>query len=351
MAESLPRLLRLEGQQSFVLDYEHCPVRFSLAPGSSDIVEEFMTGIPPMGESDVKCTRWFHLYGDGIAHSVDGDFLAILLLDHERCLRDREDCPRTCVYRMEFHGNEAAAPGPGSKRTRDGKTCRKRTMEFVHIPLLYESLKAAFRQCAGTGRLRNSHEPHYMEMLSCLIGLTGTDFSRNLPLLGVRKIWDMLSDKDVWPGVLHAFNVGSRSLDVEDCCNRLIARMYYEAYRKHISGVEVSLASVLHAISHAPKLSERTKKLMPAHGRVSTTVRNVNWLLLYWRCAQAPRDGATGDWLHEEACPDPVCEVRTAPPPAPRRAPTRGRPMTFCGQDYGFKAAPSRKNAVAWLDS
>lgn len=57
-----------------------------------------MTDIPPMGECDVKFTRWGRAYGDMIAHSVDGDFLPIALIEHERNLRE-VGCP-PCTWHV-----------------------------------------------------------------------------------------------------------------------------------------------------------------------------------------------------------------------------------------------------------
>ena len=45
--------------------------------------KEYMQ-LPPMGENDIKFTRFCEMYGDCVAHSVDGDYLPIALMEHER---------------------------------------------------------------------------------------------------------------------------------------------------------------------------------------------------------------------------------------------------------------------------
>jgi hypothetical protein len=78
-----------------------------------------------MGENDVKFTRFARLYGDCIAHSVDGDYIPIALMEHERqvMLHGRDKDPtRIAIYRLEFNMTPASARPKliGAKRTADG---------------------------------------------------------------------------------------------------------------------------------------------------------------------------------------------------------------------------------------
>lgn len=260
IVETLPDMLALDAGQALIIDYENCPVQFRRSAPGGKLEQVFMVDVPPLGECDIKCTRWFRLYGDGIAQSVDGDFLPIALLEHEsqvRELRGTSGAPtRMAVYRLEFNTKDPESSG--KKRAADGAAKgdaaekRRRAMEFVNIPLLYESMCSAIRQCAGTGRVQTSHDARYMEMLACLIGLTGTDFTRNLPLLGVRKVWDMLPGRDVWSGIVQAYDTELLCLDVPSARDQLVGRMYYETYRKHIDGPARNLSATLLALQKTP---------------------------------------------------------------------------------------------------
>jgi hypothetical protein len=78
-----------------------------------------------MGENDIKFTRFARIYGDCIAHSVDGDYLPIALMEHERqvMLHGRDKDPtRIAIYRLEFNMTPASARPKlvGAKRTADG---------------------------------------------------------------------------------------------------------------------------------------------------------------------------------------------------------------------------------------
>ena len=74
------------------------------------------------------------------------------------------------------------APGEGAakKRKEAGGKPAGKEYEYVNVHLLYTALRSATLQCVG-----RVHMPtlvgHEMAMLTCLIALTGTDFSRGLP--------------------------------------------------------------------------------------------------------------------------------------------------------------------------
>lgn len=172
--------------------------------------------------------------------------------------------------------------------------------------------------------MQDRYASHYMQVLACLIGLTGTDFTRNLPLVGVKKIWGMLAERGMWDGILQSFDMQESTLDPGEAGDRFIARIYLENYSKHVSGVPSSLESVLCALSSCSKLSDRTKTLLPSDERVRVTIRNINWLLKYWMCQQPCRKDSSAEWM--DPCPDPVT------------------------LNFGFGMNPSRKNAVVWAD-
>ena len=68
-----------------------------------------------------------------------------------------------------------------------------------------------------------------------------------------------------------------------------MACIYAAKYATHVSGTPASLNHVFEALHHS-KLSQRTRDSLPSVGRVVCTVRNVNWLLRYWREASVVPD-------------------------------------------------------------
>lgn len=373
VVETLPDLIGLARGQKFIIDYESCPIEFTLDATTNKVVQDFMLDVPPMGECDVKFTRWFRRFGDGVAYSVDGDFIPIALMNYEAELRAlgaqqqasvlgnitdgtqqqmmslsfRNGRPaRICILRLEFGAgkdeDEDEVGVVGNKRALQGSLRQQaggrggvenpkkkkggRPMEYVCIPLLYESLFIVFRQMSGTGyNSRMSHDTRFMEMLACLIGLTGTDFTRNLPYVGVKKLWDTLSKPSVWSALLRSYDVDSNVLDRWSACNMFVSRVYSDVYSRHVPTPSDCLETTLRSIKSSGKISDRTKNMLPSVPRVDTTTRNINWLLLYWRCQEPQRDpNNTSVWLYNTACPDPVCE------------------------EYGF--ARKKGGAVQWLE-
>jgi hypothetical protein len=179
----------------------------------------------------------------------------------------------------------------------------------------------------------NSHDGHRMKIMACLIGLTGTDFTRSLPHLSPAKIWESLNNKTVWFGLLRAFDYQTGCLLVKDTCDAFVAALYKDNFAKHTNGSS-SLVSVFSSLQSS-KLADRTKSQLPSVARIETTVKNINWLLIYWNCVSpipsvVPLTQAEIDtvpiWDHTGCFPDAVVP------------------------EYGFKRV-KQAGAVQWLDS
>lgn len=290
----------LRAGQHLVIDFAGCPVHYSFDSSNNKISHEYMTDVAPNGECDIKFTRWARCFGDMIAHSVDGDFLLISLMEHERQLHELQAVPaRIAVYRMEYNMDKTPASGKRKKddnadvqqakiakdakgrlvTTQTGTTAStqskpRRTYEYVNIPLLYRVISDAMRQCSPSEISTGAYREQYMRIFACLVGLTGTDFSRGLPHLGPKKVWEMLSDKQVWPGLMRSYNLHTKQLVPGDMCDYFIAHLYRDKFSKHAQGE--TLADVLDSLQRS-KLAERTKSQLPSLARCDVTCRNVNW--------------------------------------------------------------------------
>ncbi len=118
--------------------------------------------------------------------------------------------------------NPKAAAGGGSRQS------SPRVYEYVHITTLYDTLRAVLiPQCIQpsssrsiVGSMTNGHE---MTLLAALIGLTGTDFTRGLPLTSGKAVYDALPT--LWTMLAGAYNPATRSLD-PDRALIVVARIY-----------------------------------------------------------------------------------------------------------------------------
>lgn len=269
----LPGLL-LTGQPNrrLIVDYQQ-PVEFRFQDGR--VTAELLEELPPLGEADVKFTRFADRFGKLLVDSIDGDSVPIALMHHELCLRRATPPPLISIYRMELKQ---------AKRSADDRP-RPRTYEHVNVHALYEGLKDAIAQ--SSGRIRApTHAGHEMAMLIALIALTGTDFSRNLPQMSGRSVYGWLPD--IWPTLLMAYQPDGPTgrLEPSRATDQLVALLYRTKFPKHV-GPSRALREVLEDL-HDSTISQKTKDCLPTYERIACTVRNANWVLAYWTCEPAP---------------------------------------------------------------
>jgi len=149
--------------------------------------------------------------------------------------------------------------------------------EFVHVDAIYAFLRARFRRAA---RGREVCPWWEIKLFITLLGLSGTDFTRNLPLVSPQKIWGAL------PLIIQTFDMeGAVAIDMHQG-KRIVELLYAEAFPKHIDAY--SRRSVW-SQAQASKLGPRNKALIPTDGRIMCTMRNINFLLNYWLAFEAPK--------------------------------------------------------------
>ena len=336
---NLPRLLRLKKTQSLIIDYVHAPIRYFLSEETGDLVSESML-MPAMGENDVKFTRFIDMFGSTICHSVDGDFIPIALMHHEKMAAasvDNKQIAKIAIYRLEY--NPPSSKASGQKRSASGQPKKSRTWEYVNISSLYNSTMAAFSgfdlhptlfSCDSSQVDVPRGKAHsYMRLLAALIGLTGTDFSRSLPHLSPDKFWEALHVRKVWLALCDSLDHESGTFDVQHMCDHFVANVYKIKFAKHASGS--TLESVMQSLQKS-SLSVTTRTQLPSVARLQATIKNINWLLKYWDCVQPALKQDVQDveehglWDYSACYPDAV---------AP---------------EYGFKRSKKGKGAVTWLD-
>ncbi len=206
--------------------------------------------------------------GNLIAFSVDGDFILIALTHQENILRKSmadnngaESCLpyKISLYRIKYKvpassssdkknsislksaASAATKSGQmklsGNKRNGDGQLVlsapkpepltvskKSREYEYVDIDRLYRILKETMRTYCPL-RMPRMHEMHYMNVLSVLVGLSGTDFSRNLPHVGPTTMWSMLAeDTSIFEGLLRSYDPFKNQVEVQDACNLFASR-------------------------------------------------------------------------------------------------------------------------------
>jgi hypothetical protein len=324
--ETLPSLLKLQQTQSLIIDYAGVPTEYTANPDGT-LNTRSLVELCPLGEADIKFTRYAEIYRDLLVDSVDGDSIPIALMHTEVAMRDltggsmsmqhaARAPPRICIYRIttrvageEDSEHAAKRPKTTTAPKQDFKAgaaqqpatqqprISKRTYEYVNIPLLHTCLRGVFSQCLARARCP-SHEAHLMGMLVALIGLTGTDFTRQLPQVSGKSVFGFLPD--IWADLLISYNPRSGQLDIDTATNRLVAGIYSTKFSSHIKTNPHSLQAVLITLKGS-KLSQRTSNSLPSVEQIECTARNVNWMLKYWRdptCTPSPTEITDGSAIY-----------------------------------------------------
>jgi len=247
-----------------------------------------LENMKPMGESDVKFMRYVALFGDMCVDSIDSDVLLIAALFVSRnsysgniyVRRYKTRLAPPCKKRKSGDGDESApANAPPEKKRLE--------YEIIHVNLLLRVLHARMNNASTTNAETASLAPpaHLTAMLSFMVLLCGCDYSKKLPRVGAKSLWDNFDV--VIPAILACTSYTNNvfSVDTDQSIDGLIASLYARIYTKHVQkGVHDpsnSMQTVLRHL-HSSTLSEKTKLELPTHVSLSTTLRNIEWVINYW---------------------------------------------------------------------
>lgn len=255
----------LSQNQTLIIDWTSPPLLFR--GGALDA--EPLLSMPALGESDVKFVRYGDMFPKLQVDSIDGDCIPIALLKMERGFEGNFS-----IYHLQTR-----AELQSKKRTVDGDIVSKpkRIYEHVNIRTLYQSIM--HRILPRGGGLKG----HGISMLVALIGLSGTDFTRSLPLVSGKTLYEMIPD--IWEALSQAYNPSERALDPILLADFLVARVYHIKFAKHTVGG--CFAAVSHQIAGSA-LGDKTKQSLPTEREIHCTARNINWLIAYWSMGTYP---------------------------------------------------------------
>ena len=203
-----------------------------------------------IGEADLKFTRWMRrLQCPMLVEATDGDYIPIAL-----GLKAAGIEQPVAILKAWSHD---------------------RGLEFINIERMYGFLRNKFHSV-------NARKPSCpwweIKLFILLLGLSGTDFTRNLPLVSPQRMWNSL------PLIVQTFQMDGSGVHMAQG-KRMVELLYAETFPKHID--TFSRQSVW-TQAQASKLGQRNKALIPTDGRIVCTLRNVNFLMAYWLQFAAP---------------------------------------------------------------
>ena len=251
VVDNVPRLVNPPAGCTLITDWEEV-VRYEYGEEGEPTISAVELPGAKVGEADIKFAQWMqHLARPMLLEATDGDYIPIS---------------------MGLKTIGVSHPITILKGWRDDAP------EFIDIDRLHSILTSAFR-VAGRGRMQEGCE---VQLFITLLGLAGTDFTSNLPLVSPSTMWAAL------PIVVQTFAMEQDQLHIDASQGkRLVELLYAEKFPKHVD--PFSRRSI-HQQIQASKLGERTKNLVPTDGRVACTLRNINFLMAYWTRFAPPED-------------------------------------------------------------
>ena len=198
-----------------------------------------------IGEADIKFTRWMRtLRCPMLVEATDGDYIPI-------------------SFGLKAAGFEQPVAILKAWRPDRGH-------EFVSVDRLYDFICSKFR---AAKRAPTACPWWEVKLFIALLGLSGTDFTRNLPLVSPGKMWASL------PLIVQTFEMSDAYTLDTDQCKRLVELLYAETFPKHI---DCFSRESIWSQAQASALGKRNKGLIPTDRRIECTLRNINFLFAYW---------------------------------------------------------------------
>ena len=281
ICERMPALIQAQittPAWEFIIDYKRAVLY------STQGIPRIMDEIQPMGESDVKFCRYVDLYGSALVHAIDGDYLAIALLYYTQ--RAMGSNNQIHIYRQlsSFPTPEARAD---KKKPVKPATRKKPVKCWVDMQLLYITLFQAMWQGVGNAQTLTNMQTQQpftnadaVHAVVFLMLLAGTDFSRPLPWLGPRRLWDHLPNIAV--SLLQAASLQTQTdVTIPITLDWVVSKLYRLVFEKHCCSSS-SYDHVLASLQHS-KLSLSVKSKFPSRNQLTTTVQNVAWVMTYWK--------------------------------------------------------------------
>ena len=306
VCETLPKMIELNVGQELIIDYKRI-IQYS--GGMAPMVPSIVHGFEAMGESDVKFVRYAHKYGNALVHAIDGDYLAIALLYYSMYGVRRDN--KIFIYRqlsslptkktkLEIKQPPAkklkidwgcdAAAAPAVKKRKEATPKGWVDMQLVFATISRCVLDGSCTIDPRTQQLYTEGGAVHAAVLLMLCA--GTDFSRGLPFLGPKTIWDNIS-------LVRSSLLQSASIEVNDTLflDGVVARLYRAAYANHLPPTCLSFTAVMGRLMRS-SLSSSTKSKFPTENQAKTTIKNLKWVISYWKmhdgCVETPLDGTNG---------------------------------------------------------
>jgi len=259
---------------TMIIDFVNC-VRIDYKTQGQE--RSVMPTMNAMGESDVKFMRYIEIFRDIIVDSIDSDVLLIALLYKTKHPNSGNIYIKR--YKINLKSDEEKHSSDKKRKLIEPKPSKE--YEIINIEILKNMLHSCMKQVIGIGQIQC--EQHFTHILVFMVLLCGCDYSRKLPRVGVRSVWDNMHI--IVPALLQCTqydtNLSHFSVDVDLCINTLMVDIYSHVYNKHVKQTDPCIQMVLQDLQNS-KLSDKIKNEMPTYFSLDSTIRNIQWVVNYW---------------------------------------------------------------------
>jgi len=260
---------------TLVIDFVNCiRIDFTTKEKTRNVITEFNS----MGESDVKFMRYVPLFGDICVDSIDSDVLLIALFFVTRSNTKNNVFVRRYKTKIEDTLKK--------RKLETTVQCKSpKEYEIIDVKLMGSMLHICMKQSIDTGSLLIDNT-HMTTTLMFMTLLCGSDYSKKLPRIGVKTVWENMHI--LIPSIIQVTRYidNKFSIDIEECMNSTISDIYNHTYQKHMLthpdareyGIDVVLAEL-----QSSKLSETIKKQLPNRSSITSMLQNIEWIINYWQ--------------------------------------------------------------------
>lgn len=267
--------------QSLIIDYQGHPKRYNSKKEFENLDE-----LDPLGEADVKFTRYAPMFHNLQIDSIDGDSVPIALL-YLQNTAPQGLITNLSILRMTTKVDSEAPPAAKKQKTGviQSKKKQGRTYEYLNINLLYHFITdTLIPQCVGRAVVANI-QGREINLLIGLIGLSGTDFTRKIPAITGKTLYDYLPLLCMRMGM--AYDSNSNHFKIPVILDQVITQIYKTKFRQHTCATHTKLKDILESLQQS-KLGLRTKQTLQSFETIECTVKNINWLMQYWTYGTYP---------------------------------------------------------------
>jgi len=152
---------------------------------------------------------------------------------------------------------------------------------IVHVNMLVEMLHLSMRQ-AVPRNIHTGDAVHLNALLIFVVLLCGCDYSKKLPRIGVKGVWERLHI--LVPALLTSTSYTENvfAVDVDQTINTMVSGLYASAFSKHVDAKNAGSMNAVLMQLQGSKLAAKTREDMPTPESLRTMILNIEWVINYW---------------------------------------------------------------------